>query len=85
MIRVLAKGYIRTLLKKDELNFDLQQTTVNNLLRTISSMIAQNQPPFSTDSILVTVNGVEISALAEDNTVIKSNDEVMLIPVTHGG
>lgn len=37
------------------------------------------------DSILILVNGVEANALDDLETLVKSKDEIVLIPMFHGG
>ena len=37
------------------------------------------------ESILILVNGVEANALQDLDTVINENDQVVLIPMFHGG
>lgn len=39
----------------------------------------------SASNTLVLVNGVEVSALDGDSTELSHDDEVVLIPVIHGG
>jgi len=85
MIKILAMGYIRTALGRSELELDVEEVKVSRLLQIISSMASQGGLSLEPASTLITVNGVEISALDEDKTVVRSGDKVVLIPITHGG
>jgi molybdopterin converting factor small subunit len=37
------------------------------------------------DSILILVNGIEANALDDLDTVINENDQIVLVPMFHGG
>ncbi|MCP8310340.1 MAG: MoaD/ThiS family protein, partial [Candidatus Methylarchaceae archaeon HK01M] len=48
-------------------------------------IISSSKLKLSPPAVLIAVNGVEISALDQEDTVVKSGDEIVLIPVSHGG
>ncbi|NWG08952.1 MAG: MoaD/ThiS family protein [Nitrososphaerales archaeon] len=83
MIRVKAYGHIGRALGRAELEIDRDEIRVRDLLDLITSSEGRFTPSLLT--MLVTVNGVEISALDREDTIVKSGEEVILIPVTHGG
>ena len=85
MIRLSVLGHIRTALGRSELELGVEEMTVDRLLTMISSMPHSEDISIHHESTLVVVNGVEISALSGGKTVVKSGDEVALIPVVHGG
>ena len=60
--------------------------TVASLLVTLQDrMPPSDEPPLSRANTLVAVNGVEISALDGEETRLLHGDNVILIPVSHGG
>ncbi|MCP8312838.1 MAG: MoaD/ThiS family protein [archaeon] len=81
MIKVRAYGHIGKALGKEELEIDKEEIRVRDILELISSSNFKLSPL----TMLITINGVEISALNKEDTIIKSGDKVVLIPITHGG
>jgi len=82
MIKVRAYGHIRSSLGKDEFEINRDEMEVKEILNTIRFSLKLE---LSLPALLIIVNGVEISALEKENTVVKSSDEIVLIPVSHGG
>lgn len=63
---------------------DLMTALIKKLPEIESSLIdqyAENSSP----NALILVNGREIGVLAGVNTILKDGDEVVLVPVVHGG
>ena len=63
---------------------DLMTALIKELPEIESSLIdqyAQNSSP----NALILVNGREIGVLAGVDTILKDGDEVVLVPVVHGG
>lgn len=63
---------------------DLMTELIKKLPEIESSLInqyAENSSPIA----LILVNGREISVLSGMNTILKDGDEVVLVPVVHGG
>ena len=81
MIKIKALGNIKSLLGKSNLVIDKEEMKIKELLK----IIAQSQKSITLNNLLILVNGVEISVLDGENSVIKSGDEVILIPALHGG
>jgi len=84
MIRVKAYGHIGRALGRTEIGIDKDEIRIKDLLDLIASSSEGRFTP-SLLTMLATVNGVEISALDREDTIVKSGEEVILIPVTHGG
>jgi len=82
MIKVRAYGYIGKALGKEELEIDKEEVRVKDILELITS---SSNFKLSSLTMLITINGVEISALDKEDTIVKSGDKVVLIPITHGG
>ncbi|MCP8304015.1 MAG: MoaD/ThiS family protein [archaeon] len=82
MIRVRAHGHIGTALGKAEFEIYRDEMKVKEVLEVITS---SSKLKISPPAVLIAVNGVEISALDQEDTVVKSGDEIVLIPVSHGG
>ncbi|MCP8311679.1 MAG: MoaD/ThiS family protein [Candidatus Methylarchaceae archaeon HK01B] len=82
MIRVRARGHIGTALGKAEFVINRDEMKVKEVLKVI---ISSSKLKLSPPAVLIAVNGVEISALDQEDTVVKSGDEIVLIPVSHGG
>ena len=63
---------------------DLMTALIKKLPEIESSLVdqyAENSSP----NALILVNGREIGVLAGVNTILKDGDEVVLVPVVHGG
>jgi molybdopterin converting factor small subunit len=84
MIKVKAYGHLAKALGKAELEIDKSEIKVKDILALITSSDT-NKSRFSPLTVLIAINGVEISALNREDTIVKSGDELTLIPITHGG
>lgn len=86
MTKIKAVGHLRTELGEDEIEIE-KVLTVKDVLDEITTFLLKNNVMFklSRTNTLIIVNGVEISALNGESTLLKSDDEVVLVPVSHGG
>jgi len=82
MIKVRAHGHIGRALGKEEIEINREEASIKEILKLIAS---SSNFKLSSRTMLITINGVEISALDKEDTIVKSGDEVVLIPITHGG
>lgn len=82
MIRVKLFGNLKRVLEKSEIEIE-NVKTVADLLNFISKMIKSETIQLS--NTLVIVNGIEVSTLQREETMLKDGDEIVLIPVVHGG
>ena len=86
MIKVLGLGHIRTVIGKDGLTIKDSPKKIRDILDLISSLDKSlDGGNYNLGNTLLMVNGVESSALGGQDTVIYDGDEVVLIPVVHGG
>lgn len=86
MIKVVAMGSLRRILGREELELRLEKIEVKELLDMVFSMCEQkNVVKLDLTTFLITVNGVEISALKGEKTIVRSGDKVVLVPISHGG
>ena len=83
MIKVKLYGHIRGLIG-EELKLDREELRVKELLEIVVRSGGHGFQ-LNHENTLVAVNGVEVSALDGWDTIVRSGDEVSLIPVTHGG
>ncbi len=83
MIKVKVYGYLRGALGKAEFEVDKSETKVKDILNLISSQ--NDELNLSHLSMLILINGVEISNLNRVDTIVRSGDEITLVPITHGG
>ncbi|MCP8323801.1 MAG: MoaD/ThiS family protein [Candidatus Methylarchaceae archaeon HK02M2] len=81
MIKVKAHGSLITALGKAEFEINEDGIKVKKILDIITSSSGYKPSPLL---MLILVNGIEISALDQEDTVVKSGDKVVLIPI-HGG
>jgi MoaD family protein len=63
---------------------DLMTALIKELPEIESSLIDQYAENSSSNALIL-VNGREIGVLAGVNTILKDGDEVVLVPVVHGG
>jgi MoaD family protein len=86
-------GALRHLSGKNSLTLEIQQgATVKSVVAAISQLIPALKHTFtdgdlndSRSNSLVLVNGVEISVLDGYETKVSEGDEVVFVPVVHGG
>lgn len=83
LIRIKALGGLPALIGRRELALDRESMRVKDLF----DLIAADRQAALLDSsnTLVLVDGVEISALEGEETMIRAGSVVLLIPVAHGG
>ena len=82
---VKAYGHTSVSLGNSTLHLETSGMTIKKMLRMLSDRMIDDQVPFSRENLLIAINGVEISALNGDKTVIEDGDTISLIPVSHGG
>jgi len=82
MIKVKAHGHIGRALGKEEFEINREEIKVKEILELVAS--SSNFKPSSL-TMLITINGIEISALDKEDTIVRSGDKVAFIPITHGG
>ncbi|GBC75010.1 hypothetical protein HRbin06_00319 [archaeon HR06] len=76
MVKVKLLGPLKTLLGKDTLIFD-EEMSLSSLMKNLEGFMDRRD-------FLVLVNGIEMSVIGEDKW-LKKDDEVVLVPVVHGG
>ena len=94
-MRVRLTGVLRNLAGRDSLEIDIQEDrTVAQVVRKLIDLVGRtefeatiidrdlNDP---TSNTLIIVNNKDISALNGLKTQLKDTDEIVLIPISHGG
>jgi molybdopterin converting factor small subunit len=94
-VRVRLYGVLKTAAKMEEVELDLESaTSVAKLVSKLVDTIARKEfEEYLIDAdlrdprpnALIMVSGTEIGALNGLDTVLKEGDEVVLLPVAHGG
>ena len=94
-VRVKLHGVLKTAAKTENLELDLDMpATVRQLVRKLVDTVARTE--FETYLIdadlkdprpnaLIMVSGTEVGALKGLETVLRDGDEVVFLPVAHGG
>ncbi len=85
MVKVRPLGHLRSALQIGQVNLDEAISDVRDLLNRLSTGLRAGEEQITSENTLIMVNGVEVSALSEYDTPISPEDEVVLIPVVHGG
>ncbi len=85
MVKVRPLGHLRSALQIGQANLNGVISDVRDLLNRLSAGLRAGEEPITSENTLIMVNGVEISALSEYDTALNPEDEVVLIPVVHGG
>ncbi len=86
-------GSLRQASGKSKMTFEIEKAQpLSDLLERLSKKYAklsrvfvQSENRKLTSSMLILINGIEISALKGLDTAIGRGDEVVFIPVVHGG
>ena len=85
MITVNFTGGARKSFQTDSLQISQNLNTISDLITYLISHKPENTPDFDGRNLLVAVNGVDSSALDGNNTKLKSDDIINIIPIIHGG
>ena len=85
MITVNFIGGARKSFQTDSLKITQNIDTISEMISHLISKKPENTPDFDGKNLLIAVNGVDSSALAGNNTHLKSGDVVNIIPIIHGG
>ena len=85
-------GALRHISGKTQLTINFQKdSTIKELLSRLSKELPQLEKTFSEQQLnsssnaLILVNGREISVLKGLDTELKDGDEIVFVPVVHGG
>ncbi len=84
MFRIRVLGSLGKKLGRDTFIFTQNSVALEEAIKTVFGTKGESDYPDLMSSILVAVNGVAISGGIE-GTILKSDDEVTLIPISHGG
>ena len=85
MITVNFIGGARKSFQTDSLKITQNMNTVSELMMYLISQKPENTPDFDGKNLLIAINGIDSSALDGNNTQLKSDDIVNIIPIIHGG
>jgi len=93
IINVRLLGVFRALAGKDQLMLKLECATIRDVVQVLAESLPKEARAMLSDpelndlcpNALVLLNGREISVLKGPETAISDGDEVMFIPVAHGG
>lgn len=92
-VNIKLLGVLRGVSGKSRISLKLEKPTVRKMMQKLVESLSGEAKKLFVDSsnsdiqpnMLVLVNGKEISALKGLETQIKEDDEVVVIPVSHGG
>ena len=85
MITVNFTGGARKSFQIDSLKITQNVSTISELITYLISQKPENSPNFDGKNLLIAINGIDSSALDGDNSKLKSDDVVNIIPIIHGG
>jgi len=85
MIIVNFTGGARKSFQTNSLKINQNLCTISELIIYLISQKPENTASFDGKNLLIAVNGIDSSALDGNNTQLKSNDVVNIIPIIHGG
>jgi molybdopterin converting factor small subunit len=87
-VTVKLFGALTRYSKKGTVTISLVETLpLTEFLEELNSKLPENfdSAILNLSEVLVILNGREISVLREKNTMISPGDEIVLLPVSHGG
>lgn len=85
MIRVRCMGHIGTSVGRKEVVLVEEELSAADLVDRLRAMSAETEPGFSRYNTLALVGDGEAFVPATSNRLIRSGEEVVLIPFSHGG
>ncbi len=92
-VNVKLMGVFRVFSGKDHLSLELENPTVRKVVEKIAEYLPSESKRMLIDpelndprpNALILVNGKEINVLKGLETPVKENDQIILLPVAHGG
>jgi MoaD family protein len=92
-VNVKLLGVLRGVSGKSLVSLALKKTTVQAMIQSLAASLPKDAKKLFLDSdlnylepnMLILINGKEISVLKGLETEIKEDDEIVVIPVSHGG
>ena len=92
-VNIRLLGVFRGISGKSQVTLEIEHPTVRKVLRKLADSLPPEAKQLLLDSeincflpnTIVLVNGKEIGVLKGLETKVKDEDEVVLIPVSHGG
>jgi molybdopterin converting factor small subunit len=92
-VRVRLLGIFRGFFNTNQLSIELEQATIRQLIQTLVEPLPIEARKLVIDpelndprpNSLILLNGKEISVLKGLDTEMREDDEVTLIPISHGG
>jgi MoaD family protein len=92
-VNVKLLGVLRGVSGKSLISLRLEKSTVQAMIQKLADSLPKEAKKLFQDSdlsylgpnMLILINGKEISVLKGLETEIKEDDEVVVIPVSHGG
>ena len=92
-VNVKLLGVFRIFYGKDKVSLSLEEPTVREAVEKIAASLAPESKRMLIDpelndprpNALILVNGKEISVLKGLETGVKEGDQIVLIPMSHGG
>lgn len=85
LITIKLLGGAKKSFNAEMISADFDSITVRKLLEHLKSIKPAGTLEFDAKNILVAVNGVDSSALDGEDTVLRADDTVSIIPIIHGG
>jgi molybdopterin converting factor small subunit len=85
VITVTCLGHIKSSVGKERVAFDVDEIDSAELIETLRTMSSRAEPGFTKYNTLVMVGTGEAFLPAAASKKLKSGDEVVLIPFSHGG
>lgn len=92
-VNVRLLGVLRGVSGRSRITLEIKQPTVRKVLRKLTDSLSPEAQRLLLDpeirdprpNTIILVNGKEISVLKGLETEVKEEDEIVLIPVSHGG
>jgi MoaD family protein len=92
-VKVKLIGALRVSYGRDKVSLNIGHATVQAVIEKVSHSLSPDEERMLIDpelndprpNVLILVNGKEISALKGLGTEVRNGDEIVIIPVTHGG
>ncbi len=85
MITVKLLGPIKKLMGKNELHLLESKLYIDEIFEYINKVTQTHNLFYNIKNTVVVLNEVEISMIDITKTIVKSGDELILIPAIHGG
>ena len=78
-------GGLKKIFSRDLFTLEMENSTIQDVIDYLIKLQSENSDDFNGKNVMIAINGKDSSALHGMKTVVKSGDNITIIPIIHGG